>query len=141
MRSVAFDVPVEAAFDYLVDPRNRPQWQSSLRRVELLDAPDPHAGQRWTDITAVGARPAMETVRLDRPAVWAERGRWRGIDATLTLLFTSRGSSCLVSAHVEVTGRGIAKPLGPVLTRAASLAVPRDLLRAARILSERAGEH
>ena len=32
-----FDVPAEVAFDYLVDPRHRPEWQSSLRRVEDVD--------------------------------------------------------------------------------------------------------
>ena len=27
-RSIRFDVSAEVAFDYLVDPRNRPEWQS-----------------------------------------------------------------------------------------------------------------
>ena len=37
MTAVAFAVPAEVAFDYLIDPRHRPEWQSSLRRVELVD--------------------------------------------------------------------------------------------------------
>ena len=32
--TVPFPVPAEVAFDYLVDPANRPQWQSSLAAVE-----------------------------------------------------------------------------------------------------------
>ena len=38
MAGVRFGVPVEVAFDYLVDPHHRPEWQSSLRRVEDVDA-------------------------------------------------------------------------------------------------------
>jgi uncharacterized protein YndB with AHSA1/START domain len=136
MRPVAFDVPVEVAFDYLVDPRNRPQWQSSLRRVEAVDG-DPRVGQRWTDVTAVGVRPAMQTVALDRPRSWTEAGTWRGVEATLTLQLTATGHGCTVLADFAVSAPGIARPLGPLLTRAARPAVRNDLERAARILSER----
>jgi hypothetical protein len=140
MRPVAFGVPADVAFDYLVDPRNRPQWQSSLRRVVLVD--DTVAvGQRWVDVTSAGVRPAMETTRLDRPVVWTERGVWRGIEATLTLRFADVPDGCRVTAEFVVRGRGPARPLGPLLTRLATLAVPGDLRRAARILSERTAEH
>ena len=36
--SVDFAVSREVAFDYLGDPRNRPEWQSSLLSVTLPDA-------------------------------------------------------------------------------------------------------
>jgi hypothetical protein len=83
----------------------------------------------------------METTLLDRPARWTERGVWRAIEATLTLRFHPAGRGCEVAAEVEVVGHGAARPLGPFLARAAALAVPRDLRRAARILSERRAEH
>ena len=140
MRPVAFDVPVDVAFDYLVDPRNRPQWQSSLRRVEAVDG-DVGVGQRWIDVTGPGLRPVMTTTELDRPTTWTERGVWRGVEATLTLRFTDDTAGCAVTADARVTGHGVARPLGPLLTRAAHLAVPGDLRRAARILSERRAEH
>src|SRR3712207_7914381 len=41
---------------YLAAPRNRPRWQSSLRRVEDVVG-DGGPGTTWTDVTAVGARP------------------------------------------------------------------------------------
>ena len=140
MQSVAFDVPVDVAFDYLVDPRNRPQWQSSLRRVEAVVG-DVRVGQRWIDVTGPGLRPVMTTTELDRPTTWTERGVWRGVEATLTLRFTDDTAGCTVSAEARVAGHGVARPLGPLLTRAAQLAVPGDLRRAARILSERRAEH
>jgi Polyketide cyclase / dehydrase and lipid transport len=136
MRPVAFGVPAEVAFDFLVDPRNRPVWQSSLRRVEEV-AGDPHVGQTWVDVTSPGLRPAMRTTVLDRPSCWAEQGTWRGVAATLTLRFAPAATGCEVTAEVTVTGRGPIRVLGPVLEWAARRAVPTDLERAARILSER----
>jgi uncharacterized protein YndB with AHSA1/START domain len=137
MRPVAFDVPVEVAFDYLVEPRNRPAWQSSLRRVEQVQG-EPRVGQTWVDVTGPGLRPAMETTRLDRPAVWTERGTWRAVEATLTLRFAPSADGCVVTAEASVGGPGVWRLLGPLVARAADLAVPRDLQRAARILSARA---
>ena len=119
--TVAFPVPREVAFDYLVDPANRPEWQSSLARVEDVDG-EPRVGQTWTDVTRPGLRPRMETTELDRPRRWAERGTWRGITATLVLELTETATGCDVSATFE-----IARPL-----RAPALwAVRGDLRRAA----------
>jgi hypothetical protein len=140
MRPVAFDVPVGVAFDYLVDPRTRPEWQSSLRRVEVGDT-TVQVGQTWVDVTVLGIRPELRTTELQRPTTWTERGAWRGIEATLTLQFAEDAAGCTVAADARVTGHGVARSLGPLLTRAARLAVPGDLRRAARILSERRAEH
>ena len=48
------------AFDYLVDPRHRPEWQSSLRRVSAIDG-DVRVGQTWVDETKPGLKPLMRT--------------------------------------------------------------------------------
>ena len=66
MTPVRFDVPAEVAFDYLVEPANRPRWQSSLSRVEQVTGPVA-VGQTWVDVTTPGLRPRMETTELDRP--------------------------------------------------------------------------
>ncbi|GAB3776485.1 hypothetical protein FB382_000014 [Nocardioides ginsengisegetis] len=132
---VAFPVSSEAAFDYLVDPVHRPEWQSSLRRVEDVDG-EPRVGQTWTDVTVPGLRPAMETTVLERPRRWSERGTWRGVTATLTLTFADAPGGCTVHADFAVTGRG---PLGPalrLLTVASRPAVRADLRRAAAILAK-----
>jgi Polyketide cyclase / dehydrase and lipid transport len=101
MVTVAFPVPSEVAFDYLADPRNRADWQSSLARVEDVDGV-PRVGQTWTDVTRPGLRPRMETTVLDRPHRWAERGTWRGITATLTLDFADTPTGCDVTASFEI---------------------------------------
>jgi len=134
-RAVEFDVPAGVAFDFLVDPANRPQWQSSLRRVEAVTPAAPTVGQTWIDVTSPGMRPAMVTTVLERPTRWTEQGTWRGITAELTLRFAPRASGCTVTTEVSVRGSGLLRPLGPVVTAAAGLAVPGDLARAAKILS------
>jgi uncharacterized protein YndB with AHSA1/START domain len=132
---VRFGVPAEVAFDYLVDPHHRPEWQSSLRRVEDVDAGAPRVGQRWVDVTVPGLRPRMETTRLERPDTWSETGTWRGFDAVLTLTFEPADDGCEVGVEMRLTGRGPARPLAAVLNVLSPRAVRADLIRASRILS------
>lgn len=122
---VAFPVPCEVAFDHLVDPRNRPLWQSSLARVEDVDG-EPRVGQTWTDVTKPGLRPRMETTELDRPHRWTEVGTWRFVRATLTLEFAATSTGCDVTATIDV-------PLP--LRLPARLAARSDLRRAAATLA------
>lgn len=134
MNPVRFDVAAAVAFDFLVDPANRPFWQSSLRRVEDVTPAEPVVGQTWVDVTTPGLRPAMETTALVRPETWTERGTWRAVSAELTLRFEPAGSGCLVTAEATVSGPVV----GRLLTALAPYAIAGDLKRAARILSERA---
>jgi hypothetical protein len=136
-RQVRFEVPVEIAFDYLVDPLNRAEWQSSLRTVESVIGV-PRVGQRWIDVTVPGLRPLMETTALVRPHTWTEVGRWHGIHAELTLDFTAAGAGCLVAPTFRVTGRGPAAAVAYAVDRVAVFAVLPDLRKAARLLARRA---
>jgi len=132
--SVTFEVPAELAFDYLVDPRNRPDWQLSLRQVDDV-AGEPGAGQTWTDVTRPGLRPAMRTGVFERPRLWSESGTWRFVRADLTLRFDPVGD-----AACEVRFAFRIHALGPIGLAASAVSVPAvrsDLQRAARILSSR----
>jgi uncharacterized protein YndB with AHSA1/START domain len=131
---VAFPVSREVAFDYLADPRHRPEWQSSLARVEHVDG-DVRVGQTWVDVTGPGLRPQMETTELDRPRRWSERGTWRGFAAVLTLDFAETPSGCEVTATMRVTGRGPAALPARVLGLLAPRAIGADLRRAASRLT------
>jgi hypothetical protein len=132
--AVAFTVPAEVAFDYLVDPRNRAAWQFSLRRVEDVTG-QPSVGQTWTDVTKAGLRPAMRTDVLDRPRLWSESGSWRFVRADLTLHFHPGGEqACEVRFAFRIHALG---PLGLAVTAMSVPAVRSDLERAARILSSR----
>lgn len=127
------------AFDYLGDPRNRPEWQSSLLSVTLADRDDePHLGMTWRETTMVGVRPRLEITRFERPSVWAEVGRWHGVEATLVLAFEERTAGCRVVAEGEITGRNVYAAPAALAGRLAGLAVGADLRKAARILDRRA---
>ena len=132
--SVDFGVPVERAYDYLVDPTLRPQWQASLRAVEVGET-EPVVGLVWTDVTWPGLRPRMELTLADRPNAWREHGRWRAFSVDLTLTFTPTAAGCRVFADFEVRADGVLALLGPVLTTLSRPPVLADLRRAARILS------
>ena len=131
-------VPREVAFDYLGDPRVRPQWQSSLRSVALPDRDArPGVGMSWRETTMVGVRPQMEIIEFDRPRVWAERGTWRGVEATLVLSFEERSEGCRVVADGEIVGRSVYAAAAAVAGRLAGLAISGDLRKAKRILERR----
>ena len=134
--TVRFDVPAEVAFDYLVDPHRRPEWQSSLRRVEGVMG-EPRVGQTWTDVTKPGLRPAMETTVLERPRLWAESGTWRFVRADLTLRLEPVGAdACDVRFDFRIHALG---PLGLAASLGSVRAVGADLKRAARLLAETPG--
>ncbi len=127
---VPFPVSADRAHAYLVDPRNRPEWQSSLRAVADV-APDLST---WTDITAVpGVRPRMRTTVSEPPYRWVEEGDFGRFHALLELRFVATGTEeCTVSADFAVRGFG----LGRLLTAGAGPAVAADLRSAARILTQ-----
>jgi len=132
---VRFPVPCEVAYDYLVDPVNRPRWQSSLRAVAEVDGAAGALGQTWVDRTVLGVHARMELIGADRPHRWVERGRWRGIEGTLSLDFAPVGDGCEVQARMDVVGRGPARALAFAARLAAPPAVRADLRRAARLLN------
>jgi hypothetical protein len=141
-RTVSFDVAPDVAFDYLVDPANRPEWQSSLRSVELLSEGPPRVGSTWIDRTKPGLNPRMETTVQDRPVRWSEVGRWHGLEAELTLTFSPRASDTTgggtdVVASMTFQGSPVWRPVAFLLERISPAPVASDLRRAARILAER----
>ena len=125
--TVPFAVPREVAFDYLTDPQNRPQWQSSLARVERVEGL-PRVGQRWVDVTKVGLRPAMRTTVFERPTMWAEQGRWRSVEAELVLTFHATVTGCVVRYRFRIHLLGF---LGLAASVLALPAVAADLRAAA----------
>jgi len=126
------------AFTYLVDPRNRPEWQASLVSVKL-DRRDqqPAVGMAWKDTLVVGVKPSMEITELEPYRVFAERGRWGGIEMLLVLRFVATAKGCRINAEGRLEGAGpwaAAARAGGLL---ASLSIKSDLQRASRVLTDR----
>lgn len=137
--AVRFHRPAEVVFDYLTDPRTRPAWQSSLRRVELLPGSPTGLGARWRDVTMVGIRPTMQVVTHEWPRAWAEEGRWRGLTAYLALSFVPQGDQSDVLVLVSLTGRGWWQIPATAAGWLTPTALRSDLRRADRLLVARAG--
>ena len=55
----------------------------------------------------VGVRPSLVVFEFVPFRTWAERGTWRGVDATLRLRFTATPGGCRVTAEGEVSGSGV----------------------------------
>ncbi len=130
---VEFSCDRETVFDYFVDPRRRPEWQSSLRRVSEVDG-EPCVGQTWVDETKLGIKPRMRTTELDRPVRWSESGTWRFVRADLTLDLAETPTGCSVDYRFRIHALG---PLGLAATAVSAPAVGADVRRAARLLAGR----
>lgn len=135
--TLTYDVAPDVACAYLSDPVHRPEWQSSLRRIELVDAGEPHVGQRWEDHTAVGLVARMTTTHLEPGVRWSETGTWRNVTADLTLTFRPHGTGCTVGVVFGIRVSGLLAPVGPLATLGGLPAVKADLAAAGRLLSER----
>ena len=139
--SVFVAAPRDRVYAYFADPVNRPEWQASLRRVEVLDPGPPRPGQRWIDHVAVGPPFELQIIAMEEGTVWAEVGSTGPFTAFGTLLFrdASHGddTGTQVTCVARVRARGPLLPLGWPATALAALLVRNDLKRAARILSTR----
>lgn len=127
---------MDRAFAYLADPRNRPEWQSTLRSVVAVvpaaDGSFTSAGVTWTDVTVVpGVRPSLRTVQSEEPRLWVEEGRFGPAHARLALTFDACPDGTRVSADFTVSALGV----GPLIALGSRRTVVADLRRAARILA------
>jgi hypothetical protein len=145
--SVFVAAPRPVVFDYLADPRNRPEWQASLDTIELLDPlsreQEPYVGLRWIDRVKVGPPFELQISRLEPDQLWSEVGSAGPFTAYGTLLFEDETRDGREGTRVDciarVHGRGLARPLGPAATALGVALVRVDLGRAARVLGARAG--
>ncbi len=125
-------------FRYLADPRNRPEWQSTLMSVRLEDADaEPRVGLAWSETTVVGMRARLEITELVPFRVLAETARMGGIVGTLVLHFTARSGGCRVEAEGRMSASGPLRYVAAAAARIAGRVAAADLRRAGRVLSTR----
>jgi uncharacterized protein YndB with AHSA1/START domain len=136
--TVTLDLPHEPAvlFRYLAEPRNRPEWQSSLRGVTDIDDGEPHAGMQWRDMTKVGIKPHMQLTELTPYRVLSEIGTWHGVDGLLTLRFLKTNDGTRLTAEGRVIGRGPFAVAAAVAGRLAPATIEADLRRASDAIAE-----
>ena len=98
---------------------------------------EPHLGQAWSELTAVGVRPHLVVTEFVPFRVWAESGAWRGVRADLRLRFTALASGCRVDAEGEVSGSGPYAVAAAVSGVVAGRAIAADLRKAGRLIAAR----
>jgi hypothetical protein len=128
--------PPSALFRYLAEPRNRPEWQSSLRAVDDIDPGEPHEGMHWRDITKVGIKPHLQLTEVIPFRTLSEIGTWHGVDGLLTLRFVKVGEGTRLTAEGRVIGRGPFAVAAAVAGRWAPATIKADLERAGARLAE-----
>ena len=130
--SVTLDLPQppEVLFRYLADPRNRPEWQSTLRTVEDVDEGEPHEGMQWRDVTKVGIKPHLRITELVPFRTLSEVGTWHGVEGLLTLRFLRTGDGTRVTAEGSVVGHGALAVAAALAGRWAPTTIKADLERA-----------
>lgn len=131
------DLPCDpvALWRLLRDPARRPEWQSTLRRVDDVRGSG-EVGSTWTDVTWPGLRPRMRTTRdaaSGSGARWAEHGRWRGWRAELSLDLRAGGDGTLLEVVVDIEPPGPLARLRPLVETAAERGIVADLRRAGLI--------
>lgn len=122
--------PVERVFEYLGDPRNRPEWQRTIREFEMISEGEPGIGMKWRE-RAVGAPPfMMEITGFEPNRVWAERGESKAVNGKLTLHFNPEGNATRLRVIIDLELKGFRKIAGPLIKLIAPREIRRDLRRA-----------
>ena len=98
---------------------------------------EPHLGQSWTELTVVGVRPSLVVTEFVPFRSWAERGTWRGVQATLHLRFTGTREGCRVVADGEVAGDGVYGVAARSSGLLAGRAIAADLRTAGHRIAQR----
>ena len=115
--SVDIAVRPQVAFDYFSDMRNETEWNRNARSVRLLTEDPVGVGSKYLASWAGGPETVVECTRFERPAEWECVGR----AAMMTIRFAGRvgssGSGSRLSVRMELTPRGPAWLLQPLLRR------------------------
>jgi uncharacterized protein YndB with AHSA1/START domain len=133
--------PREEVFGYLADPRNRPEWQASLERVELLDEGEPRIGMRWVDHVRVGPTFELQIIGMEPSSMWAELGTIGPLRSFVTLLFDDEVRNGVPGTCVRIVprvrGTRAAKPLAWAATGFMAAVVRFDTTRIVRAFEQR----
>ena len=137
--AVFVPAPRADVFDFLADPRNRPRWQATLARVEMIDEGEPHVGMRWVDRLKLGPAFELQIIGLEPDEMWAEIGSVGPVTAFVTLFFEDETRDGVAGTCVRVVarvrGQRLARPLGWVATGLMTALVRIDLPRIPRALT------
>jgi uncharacterized protein YndB with AHSA1/START domain len=131
---VFFRSPVDRVWWYLADPRNRPEWQPAIRRLELLTPGEPALGTRWREDALGTGLAELEIVDFTPGVSWGEVAVLPLGEVRFQLHFQEGAGGTRVRVSASLRTRGWRRLLAPGFRLVIPLLVRADLRRADRIL-------
>lgn len=128
---------VEEVFDYVTQPRNRPEWQGSLKAVR--DAPaDVGKGTSWKDVlSGPFGEATVEIIEFERSQLYRERVASGAVNGTVTMSFEGHNGETRLTVTTELDMSGWTRYLKPILTPFMKREFKNDLVRLREILEGR----
>lgn len=132
---IALDAPLVPLFEFLADPRNRQNWQSSIVRLDMESEGEPRVGMKWREHARGLGHFQMEITECVSGVTWAERGTSsRGtIDLQLKFDATPDPSRTQITLVLDMNLRGLFALVNPVAPSLIWPLMKADLRRAAQL--------
>ncbi len=130
--------PVERVFAYIADPRNRPDWQRSIREFTMISDGEPRLGMQWRERPLGAPEFLMEITAFETDHLWAERGESPAATGELTIHFAPDGDRTHLHLTIEVDLKGFRKLAAPFIKLIAPFEIRGDLRRAEGRMAESA---
>ena len=99
-------VPIEYAFDYVVNPANRPQWLDKVLEVKDISPGPVGIGTSWNEKQKVAGRIiefVAKITELDRPRKWAMNMVVPGGKGVLVYTFEPENDGTLMTMTLDYT--------------------------------------
>jgi len=131
---VVFRSPLDRVWWYLADPRNRPEWQPAIRRLEMLTRGEPALGTRWLEDAIGTGLATLEIVDFTPGVSWGEIATLPLGEVRFQLRFEEMDGGTRVRVAASLRTSGLRRLLAPGFRQVIPLLVRADLRRADRIL-------
>ncbi len=97
---------MERAFDYVVEPANRPNWIGSVQEVKNISGGPLGVGTTWDERQKVAGKVLDYQCRItefDRPSRWAMEITMLGVKSKLTNCFEPEGDRVRMTLIIDYT--------------------------------------
>ena len=116
---IDIDRPVEDVFDFVVDTRNEPLYNSRMVRADKLTDGPVRLGTRFRAVTTTRnatAEMVVEVTEYRRPDRLASTTRLQSMDIAGTLSFAPAPHGTRMRWRWEITPHGFLRAAGPIIT-------------------------
>lgn len=128
---------MEAAFDYVSNIDNRPEWQDILNSVER-DTPFPdRKGASWKDnfmIMGIHQSASMSYIEFNHPKSFVETIKTPTSKGRIAIVFNKENNGCSITITSDLEWKGIFKLFSPLMEHVLKTGIQQDLINIKHIL-------